>query len=1041
MHSDVAPRRRPHRAQIAALALLLLVPVFGAQPGSPWALRTWQTDDGLPNNQVTGLTQTTDGYLWIATYSALARFDGVRFEEYLPRDIGLGSNQKLTALGLSRTGAMYVGMVHGGIVRLDGKQLHVFDQGVPYKPVETIVETGDGAIWAVYQGGTILRLQGDNITTFGTDDGLPRPDTPTRYGCAITTDDAGQLWFAKNGHVGVFREGRFASLAAVPPLGTRITAAHAGGVWISCGSELYSIKSGRQPELRATLPTSATAEPTVVFEDHTGSVWIGTTAEGLFRFDGTHVESVATSDQRITSVYEDRKGNIWVGTFGAGLNRVRPRIVTLETAATGLPTGIIQSLTQDKNGTIWATTPTGLLLHRHGTQWETVSEGSRWPGGRASTVAADPSGAVWIGTRDRGLYRWQDGVYTLWRRDDGLASREIHAMLVSRNGDVWLGCTGPDIVQRLHQGTLRTYQMPDGVRVIRAIAEDTAGNIWIASSRGILARIHGDTVTDETPTTTGDPISIRCLHATPDGGVWIGYADESVGWWKDGRFRHIIARDGFPENNVSQIILDGTGWLWFGGDHGIFKVRQAALERLANGEAGSPHFIRYGDSEGLFSIEANFGDAPGTLRSSDGRLWFPLRTALAIIDPSQTREDTQPPSVLLKDVVVDDKTIADYGGPVPLRDRADMRNLTPQLHLEPRHLRLGFAFTALSFGAPENVRFRYQLEGFDRGWVDAGASRTATYSRLPAGTYRFRVIACNSDGVWNEDGATLRFTVDPFVWQTWWFRLGVVLAFSTVIAVVARRLALRRVRERLRQLEQQAAVHKERSRIARDLHDEFGTRLTELGLLAELRRKAGPDDGGALIENIRALERDLDTIVWTVNPKNDTLDHLIDFICRVSAEFLGRSGIRCRFDIPDDLPAWSVSPEFRHNVFLVVREAVNNVVRHAQATCVKVAVKLEGHSLSLQVENDGPGFTVDLAAKSGRNGLQNMRSRIEELGGTFDLRSDLSSGTIVGIRLPLIATATETTVAPRSPSRVNGPEVPASNLPRTSSPLSSSQLP
>jgi signal transduction histidine kinase len=293
--------------------------------------------------------------------------------------------------------------------------------------------------------------------------------------------------------------------------------------------------------------------------------------------------------------------------------------------------------------------------------------------------------------------------------------------------------------------------------------------------------------------------------------------------------------------------------------------------------------------------------------------------------------------------------------------------------------------------------------------------------------------------VWNEDGATLQFTVDPFVWQTWWFRLGVVLAFGTAIAVVARRLALRRVRERLRQLEQQAAVHKERSRIARDLHDEFGTRLTELGLLAELRRKAGPDDSGALIANIRALERDLDTIVWTVNPKNDTLDHLIDFICRVSAEFLGRSGTRCRFDIPDDLPACSVSPEFRHNVFLVVREAVNNVVRHAHATCVKITVMLQGNSLLVHVENDGPGFSVDVAKNTERNGLKNMRSRIEELGGTFDLRSDALKGTVVELRLPLVLT--DTVVAPRSSPDVNGHAASASNPPRTSAPLSSSQLP
>lgn len=990
-------------ARAVVLAFCVATGLASAEPPSGWALRTWQSDDGLPNNQVTGLAQTPDGYLWVATYSAPSRFDGVRFEEFLPSEFGLTRDQKITTVAVDHAGALYVGTMRGAVVRIAGGDVQVFDAGMPYKPVQTILEDGTGAMWLSHQGGTLTRISGHKVTHYGTADGLPPPDTPTRFGCALATDAGGELWFAKNGRVGVFQNGRFQVLVRTAPVSTALARAAAGGVWVCAGSQLMRVALDQPTNDRATLPLPDNTDVTVALEDHAGGVWIGTSDAGLFRCQGSRVEHVATSDARITCLYEDRKGNVWVGTSGGGLNRVRPRIVTVEDAATGLPTGIIAAITQDANGSMWATTANGLLLRRDADRWTTVSDDTDWPGGRASTVAADVRNGVWIGTRDYTLLRWRDGAYTAWGRDSGTAGREVRALHVARNGDVWVAWSSPDVVQRLRHGAWTTFHLPEGVRVLRAMAEDTAGNIWIGTSRGMLLRLR-DQVEDFTRATTGEPLSIRCLATTDDGGIWIGYADESIGWLKDGQYRHVTTRDGFPERNVSQLVPDGVGWLWFAGDHGLFKVRQSALEALALGRTAATHFIRYGESEGLFSIEANFGAAPSSARSRDGRLWIPLRTSLAIVDPSRTHEDAIPPRVVLKRIVVDEKAVAVYGGTVPVHGAVDLHDPAATLRLEPGHRRLQIEYAALSFGAPENVRFRYRLDGSDGDWVESGAQRTATYSRLPAGHYRFEVLACNGDGVWSPAPATFAFTVAPFMWQTWWFRIGCLIAFTTAIVVVARRVSLRRMRRRLHQLEQQTEVDRERTRIARDLHDDFGTRLTELGLLLELRRQGGGDDDPEMLRHLNSLERDLDTIVWTVNPKNDTLDHLIDFICRTSAEFLDRSGLRCRFDIPEELPARSVSPELRHNVYFVVREAINNVVKHAAATCIRLAVRADGEFLEMQVENDGRGFDLAAAATGGRNGLANMRSRIEELGGEFRIESDPRSGTAIFLRVPLAAT-------------------------------------
>lgn len=989
------------RVVAAALFAGIAATIAGGAP-SPWSLREWRSDDGLPNNHVTGLAQTPDGYLWVATYSAPARFDGTSFEEFPPKNLGLGSNQKIAALAPAREGGLWLGLLHGGVLHLSAAGLRVFNQNMPYHPVQSMTETPDGTLWVTHQGGTVVRLQGNKATPFGPQSGLPAPETPNRYVCSFAVDIAGRLWFSKDGQVGVFRDDHFVTLVRLDPLNARIARASGGGVWIGSDGQLFRFAEGAALErLGRYAPSSA--ETTALMEDSQGAVWIGTGDAGLFHYANGHFQPVPTSDLRIEALLEDRKGLLWAGTSGGGLNQIRPRLVTLESDETGLPTGVIQSITQDASGTVWATTQSGLLVRRAVTEWQTISAGPKWPGGRAASLASDAEGGVWIGTRDRALHRWREGAFTSWRRADGLAGREIHALVAARNGDIWMGFSSPYTIQRLRAGRLTTFNMPENIRVIRAMAEDAAGDIWIGSSRGLLVRIHGDVVSDETGRTTGQPCPIRCLRATEDGALWIGYADDGIGRLKDGHFARVSSEAGLPENNISQLLPDRAGWLWFAGDHGIFKVRQNALEELALEHSGQPHFIHLGRSEGLFSAEANFGDTPGGLRTSDGRLWFPLRNALAIVDPRQAQEDKEPPPVLLRRVLADDRVVAAYAGTLPLqREVLDLGRGETRLRLPPDHLRLTFEFTALTFRAPENARFRYRLEGFDHDWIDARTQRTATYSRLPAGDYRFCVQACNSDGTWNETGAALALAVTPFAWQTWWFRLAALGVFTSSTAFVVRRISLRRTRDRLRRLEQQAAIQKERMRIARDLHDEFGTRLTELGLIAELdRHPVGGASDSDFIGHIRSLERDLDTIVWAVNPKNDTVDHLVSFIGRVNAEFLARSGVSCRLDLPDILPPRPVSPELRHNVFLVVREAVANVVKHASATCVTIAVALERDTLRVRIENDGRGFAVATAEAGERNGLKNMRGRLAEIHGTFSLKSHPETGTVIELTVPL----------------------------------------
>ena len=986
---------------VSCLWMSLVFTAGAADSGNlAWFAHVWKSDDGLPNNQVTGVVQTPDGYLWVSTFSRPARFDGVHFEEYFLREFALAANQKITALGLNGGGGLWMGTSHGQIVSLTPKAVRIFSNGLPNLVTLTLTEDAEGSLWATFQGGAVCRLKGTEVTSFTAAEGLPEAGNRQTQVSSITRDHEGRIWFSRNGRAGVFRNGRFEKLLDLPPVGTRLTSASAGGVWICYGGQLGKYDEGKALEnLPAANPLPTNSEPTALIEDRQGGVWIGTAQHGLFHYNGSDFESVPTSDQSITCLSLDREDNIWVGTASDGLNRVRPRVVELET---GLPSGTMLSLCEGADKTLWAATQNGLLVCRKEGRWQTVSTNGTWPGGRAACVTADQTGAVWIGTRDQALHRWRDGHFTSWLPRDGLTGHQIHALLVGQSGDIWLGETTPDIVQRLHDGKLETFRMPPNIRVIRAMAEDVEGNIWVGTSAGMLIRISNGVVTDETARTTGEPLSIRYLHATPDGSLWIGYADEGVGWIKNGRFAHITAERGFPEGNVSQIISDTKGRLWFGGDHGMFKVQQSELEEFAEGRAVHLNSIRFGQSEGISGLEANTGASPGSMRDSDGRIWIPMRNALAVASPDRLHEDPIPPPVLLKRVVVDDQVVALYGGAVPVTGSMDLQNPAATLQLPPGHHRLELEFTALSFGAPENIRFRYRLEGFDENWTE-GAQRSVSYSRLAAGNYRFCVKACGSRGIWNEKGTALALAVAPFVWQTWWFRLIILAVFTALVAAVARYISFRRLRLKLEGLERQAALDKERARIARDIHDDLGSRFTELELMIELANRAPTEKLNGNMRQISSTVRkageSLDEIVWAVNPRHDTLPHLVDYLGRYAIEFLQTADIRCRVDIPDVLPDRSVPPEVRHNLFLAVKEALNNVARHARATEIWLSVSVANAALTIIIKDDGRGFNgspVDLSA----DGLRNMHQRMAEIGGEFQIETGPNAGTRISMRYP-----------------------------------------
>ena len=973
--------------------------------GTGWLDRAWQTDDGMPDNGVVGVTQAPDGYLWVATGGGLVRFDGIRFQRS-PQEEWRGS---LRALHTDNHGAIWLGMDHGRVVCLEtgGARVFTVTDGLPNLIAAVVVHDESGAVWIGYTSGEdVARIQNGKVTRFGTTNGLPGSGR-----CWLAIDTKGQVWFARGTRVGQIKDGEFHGGLRLNDPVTRIHAAKSGGLWLCAGGHLLHWTEGSEPEKRTVLPSGFSgADVRALLEDHAGAVWVGTVGTGLWRWDGVDWVRVHTSHAEITCLAEDREGDLWVGTTGGGLNRVRPRLLEVLGSEAGLPFESLRSVAEDASGAMWTTTASGALLRQQTNGWVIESAGTNWTGSRATCVTADRRGGVWVGTENAGLYQVRPGPLRNWQRRDGLASDFIRALLVGTDGDLWIATDNTNRLHRLRDGIIHPLNTPARAHALRAMAQDAEGTIWLGSSWGELLRVEGDAVAEHPATQLARRAAIRCLLATPDRSLWIGYAGGGLGHLKSGHYTKITPAEGLAEDQVSQMLEDNSGRLWLAGPHGFSRISQAELLSFCEGRSQRVHAISYGTGEVMSSPQAVCDFYPGALRSRDGRLWFATRKGLALVHTENLRDNPEPPPVFIERAAVDGRIVAWHDSRwLNREDRARIARssaLGTGLRILPSHHRIDFEFTAPSLPASENVRFRYRLEGFDKDWTEVGTPRTATYSRLPAGDYRFRVLACNNTGVWNETGATLPFAVAPFFWQTWWFRLGLISGFALLVGGTVRYWSQRRLRRELELMKHREALEKERARIARDLHDDLGSSLTEINFLGGFSEaaEAEPAELRARFDNIvertQRMTRSLDEIVWAVNPANDTLKATANYLCSRAQESLRAGNVRCRLAVANDLPELTLPSEARHNLLLAVIEAVTNAMKHAEASAVCLHFAVQGRNLVICVEDNGKGFDPAVV-RDGRNGLANMRRRCRELGGECVIDSMVGKGTAVEFTLPL----------------------------------------
>lgn len=1026
------------RALCAWLAFAGLGFVFATASASPgtdterlYRVTHWTSENGLPQNKVQCLLQARDGYLWIGTYHGLARFDGLRFTFFDQSNVpGLARDSVLDVVEAPAETVWVT--TTDGLLRIKDRELTRYStaEGLSHNRTWRLCASARTGLWLVAENG-LNRLYNGRISRYSTRDGL-RDNTPP--------------WLVE-GPDGRLLVGCATGMQAFDPLTDRfvdhtldglpgelrihdIKFLAGGEILVGAESGLYWQKNG---EWKRYTTRDGLTEDFVhrVLKTRFGEVWVLTRFGGLHRFEQNHFLRCAldarTDPFAVDCFLSDLEGNLWVGT-SSGLFRLQPRRVRSYGTRDGLPHENCFSVCEGIDGSVWVGTDLGLCRIRNDEVTNYAPPDS--PGIlTVESVWPDRSGDLWFAVHRAGLYRLHDGQITNVTKRLGMDCYDVGGIYQDRAGSVWFGCSAG--VVRIKGEEQHRLTVADGLvqNGADAFLQDHAGNFWIANGGG-LHRWKDGQLSVFTITNGMSRNQTWTLLEDSDGAIWFGTQD-GLNRFKDGTFFVFTKQQGLAENNINCLVADDFDNLWLGCFRGIYRVSRRQLNEVADGKAHAVGSVVFGEADGMLSAETHGFHQPTAWKARDGRLWFSTGRGVVVIDPKRIHDNDVPALVVIQSVIADREVVL---ADVALSGRTG-RGLSlppPSLRISPREsggspastatLRLGpgrarvmeIRYTANSFVAPEKVRFKYRLDGYDPDWQDdLDNRRVAFYTNLRPGTYRFQVKACNNHGLWDEAGAQFAFSLAPHLYQTWLFYVGCGLAVvGGASGIQAYRL---RVQRQIFGLEQRHALEQERTRIARDLHDDLGANLTGIALQLDvaqhqLSHQQASLDGqlNTIAQGTRALVDQMREAVWAVNPHCDTLESFSGFLCQHAEHFLGTAGIKCRLDFPVPMPAFPLTADTRHHLFLVVKEALNNAVKHAVCSEVWLHLVVDHDLLRLVVRDNGHGSAARQAAPSQSKGLppaghgmENMRQRIASLGGQLQVNSRPGLGTEITMEVPL----------------------------------------
>jgi ligand-binding sensor domain-containing protein/signal transduction histidine kinase len=980
--------RRGLRAWLGVLCLLLSVQVAHAldpqRQIAQFHHTAWTVKEGAPG-QVTALAQTIDGYLWLATQVGLFRFDGVQFERYDPPGAQAFPATSISTLYATADGGLWIGFRYGAVSFLhdDGRLTHYGEaQGLPTSTVFRFAHGPDGRLWAATFSGLVYLHEG---RWYRAEREWRVPGSQAR---SLFTDRDGTLWLATDAGIARLRKGAqaFETLDVAVGRISQIAQAPDGALWIA-----ENEGGVRRLPLDGGPATPALSAPSAgLLFDRDGTLWATTMGEGVRRLAQPSPQAPAKDDNAFESfrqddglsadyllpVLEDREGSIWVGS-SRGLDRFRHTNVIPAMLPDGAQDFVIVA---EPDGTVLAGSRNRPLMELDGASLRYLDLPPP-----LTAAHRDRDGTVWLGGPG-GLWTWRNGRLTPVTPLPVSGYSGVQAIAHDADGVLWVSLNTPGI-HRLANGRWQQIRgrkgLPPGSSPL-ALLSTADGALWMGYARDQIAVMRADTVQAIGRADGLEVGNVTALVEAQGGGIWIG-GERGLAHYARGKLRLLRTPADSPFRGITGIVHTRAGDLWLNGARGVLHVKAADVPHLF--DASTPVYERFDFLDGMPGVPAQFRPIPTAAEGRDGRVWFATTSGVVAIDPAAIRRNPIPPPVAVLSVAADDDQHPVGAG---------------TLQLPPGTRNLQIAYTALSLAMPERVHFRYKLEGYDDGWQDAGTRRTAFYNDPGPGTYVFRVIAANNDGVWNEVGASLPLVIAPRYYQTPWFRvLCVVLGVSLLwIAYLLRlRHLAAQIRSRLHER------HRERERIARELHDTLIQSVQ--GLI--LRFHAVAESLGRDAPSHAAMERVLQRADDVMGEARDrVLDlraplpgDLPEMLAELGEELVPDYAVDLRM-VVDGSPR-ALDPLVCDEVYRIVREAMLNAFQHARADHVVVELAYQPDVLIARVRDDGVGIpreVVQAGGRSGHWGLSGMRERAQRVGAALELHSIAGAGTDVVLRIP-----------------------------------------
>ena len=715
-----------------------------------YAREVWTTRDGLPHNQVNSIAQTPEGYLWFATWEGVVRYNGQEFRAFGRNNVPALMDSGIRAVSVGPSGALVVATSRGGVSVLRGENwtTYTVDNGLTQNETFAALEDRAGRIWVATENRGITRLDGSKASVFNTRNGLP-----SDVGYALAEDGTGAIWVATGEGIARIEGERiqpFSTEAGLPDgAAFSLAVAPDGQLFVGTEEGLYVGRGGRFELVLPDFPKVAIASLQI---DEQGSVWIGTVTRGLMRLGDRGLERFDTTDglpnNRVASLFADREGSLWVGT-NAGLMRFADTPFVTIDSHQGLADDYVRALLQTRAGDMLIGSSRGMDAWRD----EKATPSVGLENESVLSLAEDKAGNIWIGTYSTGLLRWADGaIQERFTSADLLPSNQVRAVLEGRDGTLWAG-TARGLMRR-KDGVATSLGEKDGLPrdFVLSLLEASDGSLWVGTSNG-AGHVQGDKITALDLGKLDGAQDVFGMHEDEDGTLWFA-TDRGVVRLRDGALSIVGGRQGLPVDAVFQVVVDSYGNFWLTSNAGVVYVRRDDMESVANGSGARLDYQQFAEADGMGSAQCNGGAGPAALRAQDGSIWVATAKGVSVVQPDQLpRYQLAPPPVVIEGLRVDDASTS----------------ANANLVLPPGTRKLELDYVSLSYRTPEQIRYRYRLEGFDNGWVERSTRRNAQYTNLPPGQYRFQVSAAQRGSGWSPETASVNFEIQPRFYQRPWF--------------------------------------------------------------------------------------------------------------------------------------------------------------------------------------------------------------------------------------------------------------------------------